>query len=70
MFVGGMDVGIAVGGTVVGVAFGGTGVGVTVGGTGEGVGWDVPHATKNNKPNVKPMICGNNLLCFIASSSG
>jgi hypothetical protein len=57
-----MDVGIAVGGTVVGVAFGGTGVGVAVGGEGVGEGWDVPHETKNSKTNVKPVICGNNLL--------
>jgi len=35
---------------------------------GVSVGWVLPQATKSIKSNVKPVICGNNLLSFIVSS--
>ena len=54
------------------VAVGGIGEGVSVGGTdvdeGEGEDWGLPHPVESNKTNVNPIIWGNNLLRFIASS--
>lgn len=56
-----------VGGMGVGVG----GMGVDVGGMGVDVetGCDMPHATKDNMTNGKPIICSKDLLWFIMSFS-
>ena len=70
----GIEAGVGVGGMGVGV--GGTGVGVggtgvDIGGIGVGVDKirDMEHEIKNNMTNAIPIICSNNLLWFILSSS-
>jgi len=69
--VGGIGVFVFVGGGIVLVAVGGITEGVSVGGADvdEGEDWGVPHAVESNKTNVNPIIWGNNLFRFIASSS-
>ncbi len=68
--VGGTGVFVFVGGGSVLVAVGGIEVWVEVGGRDVDVGedWGVPHAVESNKTNINPIIWGNNLLLFIASS--
>ena len=77
----GIEAGVGVGRMGVGVGGKGVdvgGMGVDIGGMDVGVGgMDVgvetsrvmEHATKNNMTNAKPVICSNNLLRFIMSSS-
>jgi hypothetical protein len=71
-----VSVGICVG-LVVSVLVGnsilvGAGVFVDLGAIdgGVGVSWDVPHATKDSKTNVKVIKCGKNLSWTIMSSLG